>query len=160
MIERLHRVAVAARDFLEPVWLEWHRAWAPGVPDPAIPSTHTCGRTSLFLQEILGLEGLHAEWASGVPRLAEMGPEIGPYGFFAGGRWEGHAWVECAGWIVDITADQFGADPVIVTPTTDSRYKRGTGDTALPEFARRRREAVDAILTGWTALRHAGNIQL
>lgn len=93
---------------------------------------------------------------SGVPRLAEDGPEIGPFGFFSGERWESHAWSECDGWIVDITADQFDAAPVIVVPITDVRYRSGSADTALPEFAAARRAAVNAIQPAWAEFRACG----
>ncbi|WP_157066574.1 hypothetical protein [Hyphomicrobium sulfonivorans] len=56
--------------------------------------------------------------------------------------------------IVDITADQFGADDVIVTLQNDPRYRAGArntpaGDTALPQFVAARRIAVDEIWPRW-----------
>ncbi|HWK32476.1 MAG TPA: hypothetical protein VNR51_02185 [Hyphomicrobium sp.] len=79
--------------------------------------------------------------------------DIGPFGFFAGGRWQSHAWVRSGDWIVDITADQFDADPVVVTPACDPRYGAGACDTALPEFIAARRRAVDALWPLWLAWR-------
>ncbi|WP_348534815.1 hypothetical protein [Hyphomicrobium sp. D-2] len=99
--------------------------------------------------EVLRHRGLPATWISGTPRLDEAGPELGPFGFFDGSRWQAHAWATCGGLIVDITADQFGADDVIVTPQDDPRYRAGTGDTALPQFVAARRIAVDAIWPRW-----------
>lgn len=149
MIHQLFEVAVSARRFIEPIWHEWHLAWGPN--PPTVASRFTCGRTSLFLVDVLRHEGKAAEWVSGVPRLAEEGPELGPYGFFFAGRWESHAWVRCGAWIIDITADQFGADPVIVTPAIDRRYSAGNRDTALPIHVAARRRAVDELWPRWLA---------
>lgn len=80
----LLEVATAARRFIEPIWLEWHRAWGGDLP--AIASQWTCGRSSLFLARVLIAQGLDAHWASGAPRSAPSGPDIGPYGFFCGER--------------------------------------------------------------------------
>nr|WP_276509955.1 lasso peptide biosynthesis protein [Hyphomicrobium sulfonivorans] len=137
---------------MAPVWLEWHQA--RGGQPPTVASRHTCGRTSLFMVEVLRHRGLPATWMSGTPRLDEAGPELGPFGFFDGSRWQAHAWVMCGGMIVDITADQFGADDVIVTLQNDPRYRAGArntpaGDTALPQFVAARRIAVDAIWPRW-----------
>jgi hypothetical protein len=153
MIHQLFQIAVSARHFIEPVWDEWHRAQGPDRPSPA--SAFTCGRTSLFLVKVLQTDGFEAEWQSGTPRLSEEGPELGPYGFHSGNRWESHAWVCCDGLIVDITADQFGAEPVIVTSTTDERYRAGDKDTAPPSSIEARRKAVDDIWPRWLRQRAA-----
>jgi hypothetical protein len=152
MRQQLFEIAVSARLFIEPIWHEWHRALGS---HPAIASRHTCGRSSLFLVEALRHEGVAALWVSGVPRLSEQGPEIGPYGFYAGDRWESHAWVSCDAWIVDITADQFGADPVVVARAGDSRYSAGERDTTLPAHVAARRKAVDDLWPKWLAHRAA-----
>ena len=151
MFDRLFGIASAARRFMEPVWNGWHRN--DRRKPPSIPSRFTCGRTSEFLRRTLCGEGLDAEWANGIPRLSDDGPEIGPYGFLASGRWESHTWAEVEGWIVDITADQFGAAPVIVVPSTDSRYGKRTMDTASPEFVTRRNGQVDEIWPLWVEAR-------
>ncbi|MGO4620947.1 hypothetical protein AB4Z34_11225 [Ensifer sp. 2YAB10] len=136
---------------MEPIWLEWHRAWGGDLP--ALPSQWTCGRSSLFLVRALSTEGFDVVWASGTPRADPNEPEIGPFGFFHEGSWQSHAWVECGDFIVDITADQFGAPPVLVVDRTDTRYNRGDRDTALPEFVLARRRAVDDIWPRWQLMR-------
>lgn len=151
MQQRLCDLAVSARCFIEPFWDKWHAARGSDKPDVA--SRHTCGRTSLFLVKALGHEGIAARWVSGVPRLTEHGPDVGPYGFFAGSRWESHAWAHCGAWIIDITADQFGADPVIVTPFDDQRYRAGGRDTALPAYVEARHRAVEDAWPDWLTYR-------
>ena len=126
----LFRLAADARKFLKPAWVRWRQSRGELVP--ATPSTNTCGRSSLFLRDVLRAEGFSAEWANGVPRRNEGGAEAGPFGFFSGQRWESHAWVVTDDFILDITADQFGAAPVIVTPISDPRYRAGYEDTAMP----------------------------
>ena len=146
----LLEIATAARRFIEPIWLDWHRAWGGDLP--AIAAQWTCGRSSLFLIRVLNAQGLDAHWVSGTPRSAPSGPDIGPFGFFHDGSWQSHAWVECGDYIVDITADQFGAPPVLVVDSTDTRYNKGDRDTALPEFVLARQRAVDAIWPRWQSM--------
>lgn len=152
----LLRLASAARAYLEPVWRTWHQA--AGRPIPAPPSTHTCGRSSLFLRNILRAEGHPAEWTNGIARPSESEADRGPFGFFAGRRWENHAWVVSGGLIIDITADQFGAAPVIVTPLADRRYSASGIDTADPRAIEARYAAVQALWPGWLAWRATGGI--
>lgn len=147
----LFRLASAARTFLEPFWVRWRQSRSE--PVPAIPSAHTCGRSSLFLRNALRLEEYPAEWANGIPRNAEERAELGPFGFFSGWRWESHAWVVSGDHILDITADQFGADPVIVTSLSDARYRSGGGDTATPSAIRARHDVVEALWPEWVSHR-------
>ena len=147
----LFRLCADVREFLAPVWVRWRQS--RGEPVLATPSTNTCGRSSLFLRDVLRSEGFSAEWTSGVPRLAEEGADIGPFGFFSGRRWESHAWVVSNNFILDITADQFGAAPVIVTPIVDDRYRAGYKDTAMPSARRARQEAVEALWPEWLSHR-------
>ena len=144
-------LAVSARSFIEPFWHKWHAARGSDKPDVA--SKHTCGRTSLFLVKALEQDDIAARWVSGVPRLTEHGPDLGPYGFFTGNRWESHAWVLSSAWIIDITADQFGADPVTVAPCDDERYRAGDRDTALPAHVAARHRAVEDAWPYWLAYR-------
>lgn len=153
MVERLLEIASAARAFMEPEWRAWWRDAGVECPHPA--SRSTCGRSSLFMVRALRREGHDARWANGIPRVSAESPDLGPFGFHTGARWESHAWVEVGGWIVDITADQFGAPPVVVVPATDPRYGRLTLDTASPESIERRARQVDEIWSFWIAARLA-----
>ncbi|KSV78886.1 hypothetical protein N182_17975 [Sinorhizobium sp. GL2] len=150
----LLKIATAARHFIEPIWMEWHRH--AGADRPTIASQGTCGRTSLFLQRVLSTQGFSADWVCGTPRSGPLEPEIGPFGFNCGKSWQSHAWVECGDFIVDITADQFGAPPVLVVDRTDNRYNKGNRDGALPEFVLARRRAVDDIWPQWQRISAGG----
>lgn len=143
---RLFLLASMARSYLEPFWLQWHRARSLEIP--AVTSANTCGRSSLFLRDVLRHEGFEAIWENGVP-----GAPHEPTGFFDGSSWHGHAWVVSSHFIVDITADQFGDDPVIVTPADDMRYRATGIDTAFPQAIRARSEAVAALWPGWLTAR-------
>jgi hypothetical protein len=149
-------VALAAdvRSFLEPVWPLWHQRSGRPVPTPA--SAGTCGRSSLFLRDVLRLEGFCAEWTIGNPHRADGG-EIGTSeGFFTGMRWESHAWVSCLGMIIDVTADQFGADAIIVTTEPDARYRANGHDAASRSSIEARHSAVAFIWPEWLAHRAKG----
>ncbi|MGF6173721.1 hypothetical protein [Ensifer sp. 4252] len=146
----IRNLAVAARQFMEPIWLEWHSAWNGEAP--ITPAQWTCGRTSLFLVRVLKAEGLETSWASGTPRLSPSGPELGNFGFLSEAGWQSHAWAECGNIIVDVTADQFGAPPVLITDRRDRRYGKGDRDTALPEFILAHQRAVDEIWPRWLGI--------
>lgn len=147
----LHDLARDVRRFLLPHWARWQLEH--GTAPPAPLSGNTCGRSSLLLREVLRLEDLRAEWRNGVPRPCAQGQAWTRHGFFTGHGWQGHAWVECEGFIVDITADQFGARPVEVSAAPDPRYAANDIDTARPEAIRRRQETVRALLPAWLAHR-------
>ena len=51
-----------------------------------------------------------------------------------------------------ITADQFGAPPVLVVDSADTRYNKGDRDTALPEYELARQRAVNAIWPRWQSM--------
>ncbi|MBA84350.1 transglutaminase domain-containing protein [Thalassobius sp. S69A] len=137
---RLLEAARQARAFLEPHWAAWHRR--AGSPKKRTLSQGTCGRSSLFVRDVLRSRGIPAEFVIGSPAL-------GPQGYRLDGVWHGHAWVQSGGWIVDVTADQFGAPGVMITRLGDQRYKAGQ-DTAEPEFQLLRQQAARQLLKNWT----------
>lgn len=133
---QLFMLALQVRSFLEPVWLEWHAAGGADIPSP--PSRTTCGRSSLFLKRVLKEHG-----------IAAGGKPQGYFGFHAGQDWRSHAWVEAGSFIIDVTADQFGDEPVIVTTSPDPRYQKGVIDSAYPEFVRSSQRAIDRLWLRW-----------
>lgn len=144
---RLEALARQVRGFLEPHWAEWHRRAGslPMVSD----SQGTCGRSSLFLRDVLRGAGFDAEFAAGSPVEHHKG-------FRSKDGWHGHAWVRAGGWIVDVTADQFGGPAVLMTGADDPRYSEGT-DTAEPEFIAIRQAVARDLMTAWHARQTGGN---
>jgi hypothetical protein len=140
---RLFLTALQVRAFLEPVWLEWHTAGGNDVPSPL--SRSTCGRSSLFLMRVLQ-SSFPPAWC-----LRAW------FGFHAGSDWQSHAWVEASDWIIDLTADQFGDEPVIVVTRPDPRYQKGVCDSAYPEFVRAHRYTVERLWLRWQAWCDRGN---
>lgn len=154
MLDEIQSIASTARQFIEPVWLHWHQARGRIVPHPT--SRYTCGRTSLFLRDVLRHGGYRAEWMSGTPYAGGRATPDAACGFYSGTRWEGHAWVVSGDTIIDITADQFGGDPVLITSVADTRYAASM-DLADHDAIKARREAVAALWPGWMVFRSSLN---
>lgn len=146
-MDSLRRLALDARRFLEPHWADWHATWGP--PPPTCLSEWTCVRSSIFLQRVLHCSGLEADLVSGVPD--QTGSE--PVGFHGGRRWHSHAWVRTRELIVDITADQFGAEEVLITSWRDIRYVEGLTIVNTLRPTERHAAAVDAIWPAWASSR-------
>jgi hypothetical protein len=112
-----------SRNFLEPRWLSLHQSW--GEPLVEKPSRYMCRYTSIFLKEVLNA-ATPESWrlVAGRPvRQEQEGTEAGGFGFCtSSGLFFDHCWVQSVDLIVDLTADQFGADAVIITPVKDCRY--------------------------------------
>jgi hypothetical protein len=110
------------RSFLEKMWLESHQEWEDV---PKILSTHMCRYTCIFIQKILQQDhGLVAEIVTGCPLKNRNGTSGGKYGFQdKHGNWHDHSWLVIGSEIIDVTADQFGGDEIIITSLFDKRYK-------------------------------------
>lgn len=147
----LHAIATDIRTFLLPHWRLWHRAWGP--PAPSTPSQWTCVRSSLFVVRAVERHGVPAAFCSGQPRDGEARADARPAGLSTGDGWVSHAWVETAGWIIDITADQFGHAPVIVTSVDDPTYRRADDEAYRLMPTRAGLAAVEKIWPCWC--RHA-----
>ncbi len=128
-------IAWRVRRFLEEIWPDWHREYGRAVP--AIPSSGTCGRSSLFLQRVLAAEGVACVVQQGEFHAPAKAPAR-------------HAWVEAGPVLLDVTADQFGLAPVVMLDRNDIRYRPGP-DTALPAFKDGRARAVEAAWPRWLA---------
>ena len=136
----------AVRQFLIPHGREW-RLPTSSRGEPL--SSGTCGRSSLLLTRVLQNElALDARWACGSP--GEDGTS--PHGYFDGSGWRGHAWVIVGQRIVDVTADQFGDPPVVVTSASDARYAEGP-DLALAEHKASRIVTAERLFSLWLAAR-------
>ncbi|MEP3048753.1 MAG: hypothetical protein ABJL55_15560 [Roseibium sp.] len=146
-IAELAKIAAIARTFLLTVWPTWQ-------PEDAAAdrnlSENTCGRSSVFLCKLLRDQGHSADFVSGNPLNGPLSEEgTAEEGLFDGHRWCSHAWVRSGSYIVDITADQFGLPPIIVTDHRDSRYRMSTKDLATPEAQARRHKTAEKLWPKW-----------
>jgi hypothetical protein len=101
-------------------WAAW--AEEKGRPDAASGST-MCRFTAVFLVRVLG-------W----PWRIEGGEPFAPgdaSGFFDGTGWQAHYWVADGKRIVDLTAHQFGASPIVITTVGDPRYSENYSEEEL-----------------------------
>ena len=152
---KLRAIASQCRSFLESIWPTWH---TQGDGPPPVLSAGTCGRSSLFLHRVLTQDhSISARWVTGCP-FDDLGRPHAA-GFDAGGEWHGHSWVLAGRWIVDITADQFGLEPVLITHAEDARY-RSSADLALSEFKERRLEAIERLWPDWRMHAQVQNLQV
>lgn len=120
------------RDFLEPRWIELKQSKGlhPGRP----ASFGMCRLGAGFLARHLNAP---TAFKTGAPVWRQQGKHGGFYGpggyeapvdfipenEFCRDRWQHHSWLEFDGLIVDITADQFGADiPRAWAAVEDDRY--------------------------------------
>lgn len=130
------------RAFLEPKWRDWRASNESHRGDPGVVSFRMCGFSSLFLREALMADFPAGAWAvkGGCSSFHPADPgwtgdgERGRGGMVdAAGAWHDHYWVTgtCIDGpvILDLTADQFGHDPIIVTDKGDSRYLRNWRDS-------------------------------
>lgn len=150
--------ATEIRSFPESIWPLWHEQSGRALPIPL--SRGTCGRSSLFLGKALDFEGFDAEIAIGNPFDTDGQTRVSAYGFFSGHRWESHTWVCCENMIVDITADQFDAAPVVVTDVDDPLYRANHSDAADPSSITARHAAVESVWPHWLAFRDSRPILL
>jgi hypothetical protein len=121
--QELIKLCWQARAFLEPRWLTLHQSW--GEAQPTIPSQYMCRYSSIFIQKILNTYP-NQSWQLVAGRPLSRALEGRPDGLFgfctASGLFFDHCWVQSADLIVDLTADQFGAETVIITSVGDPRY--------------------------------------
>jgi hypothetical protein len=164
-IERVRRVAAEVRAFLEPRWDAVHEANEKVPPDGKPPARDMCRLSSAFLQRVLEEEVPGEDWTvvGGDPLPGgDVDPECGTPGGcrdWSKGEWHGHYWVVGggSGLVVDVTADQFGGEPVLVTED-DSRHRKNYHQDAVEERVREVRWRVSQwmrtrpLLRRWTAI--------
>ena len=156
-----HDLLTLAHDLrrqLEPHWRAWKTE--KGKPTDAPTSHGMCRFTTAYLLCALPAHGLRVR-----PRakggMADFHPadpgqlprfDGRPGGFQdADGLWHDHTWLEVTltegSYILDLTADQFGAEPVLLVPAGDRRYRANWRDAAI----RRHLEDVRARAIAWAA---------
>ena len=146
---KISLLASDCRRFLEPHWLETHKSWGEETPDPF--SRWMCRYSSIFLALVFH-ERLGSGWTivGGRPQLQLNATPQGAVGIFAtNGTWNDHCWLEGNGLVVDITADQFGYPPVIVTVVDDIRYEANLCERDIESDLRKLRHRPTSWLTAW-----------
>ncbi len=119
----LSKLCWETRKFLEPRWFSLHQLWGDSQVEPL--SKFMCRYTSIFLKTVLNVN-IHPSWrlVAGRPIFSDdEGTEKGCFGFCTSdGFFFDHCWVQSGDLIVDITADRFGKDEVVITLAGDPRY--------------------------------------
>lgn len=104
------------------------RSIEPGLPSDGVGSLLSAGAC---LHACLVVVMLCKRFGQGVPAVRGGADRAGALDM--SGRWCGHYWVEVqmpsgSTFVVDVTADQFGYEPVVVLPISQSmgRYRKGS----------------------------------
>lgn len=131
-----------ARAAWEPIWPLWKLE--SGHPGPFFPlSADTCIPTSLALRAVLDVMVPEYRWTVTGGRPTKRTP-LGGYLNPVTGRSEAHLWVVGlrgdSELVVDITADQFGGEPVIVG--VGERYRPNLTRGLLAQYALNERSTV------------------
>ena len=166
--ETLRARAREMRAFLEERWQEW-KAERPAMVngevatmlDDGKPLSHgMCRLTVRFLDETLPEAFPYLEWratqgfAQALPGdpLIEGAPVPGGVRG-ADGEWRDHLWMETridgATWVVDLAADQFGHESVVVAPK-DDRHRKNVLDEATDEHVWDATDSAERWAEMWT----------
>lgn len=112
---KVHLVPI--REYLQECWKAW--ASEKNKPENA-DGKNMCRFTAAFLARLLGKPwravggGCMYDFAGN--RVISVG------GFFDGETWQPHFWITDGKRIIDLTAHQFGAEPIVITTVDDPRY--------------------------------------
>lgn len=142
------------RQFLVPKWIAWGQSHGKEVTERG---EGMCRFTAAFLANALGRGW---RFSGGTPDIYH--PEQGwidrPHGggFWTGSGWEAHHWVTNGALIVDLTASQFGAPQVLITPKTDPRFRETLQSIDIQEALRDVRDRARQWATEWDASRGNG----
>lgn len=127
------------RTLLSEHWINWKNDNNYTMDDDDTPSRDMCRFTSVFLYRWLIENYPEEDWKirGGIAdRRLVKNPDPAfthePYGGYqCHGIWFGHFWVEGDKNIIDLTADQFDGDEIIITDLNDPRYKCNMADCEL-----------------------------
>lgn len=155
--ETLLLIAGEVRSFLEPRWIEFQRQ--RGLVYASHPSTGMCRLSAMFLLHVLEREFPAGGWqclgGSPDPDDEDVDPTLGLPGGYrdSNGEWSGHYWIADGGFefVVDVTADQFGGEPVVVAEdAADNGYRENYAGPAVRERMKDVRDRVAAWLDEWS----------
>jgi hypothetical protein len=139
-MEKLLPQLALFRQALEGFWRQW--AEEKNRPNAASGAT-MCRYSAAFVSDLLG-------WGWRVKGGAPH-HDGDSAGFFDGSAWHPHHWVSDGYWIVDLTADQFGADKIIVTTVSDPRYRPNYTQEELEEAMSHVEDRVEAWVDSYIA---------
>lgn len=150
------------REFLEPGWRAFKDERHPGWEERESLSFGMCRFTAAFLRPVLQ-EATGRKWsvACGMSQFHPSDPGWDrrngkPASSFAScdgkggmqtadGGWIDHYWLTDGSMIVDLTADQAGWQPILVTDVKDSRYLANW----KPSFVKSHMAEVENRASGW-----------
>lgn len=95
--------------------------------------------------------GVDATYQSGRPVSVAPNEPISAVGTLTASGWVSHAWVEAEGCLIDITADQFGQAPVILSLIDNPAYRKGDRTECQLSPTPAGVAAVDEIWPAWCA---------
>jgi hypothetical protein len=157
-------MAQSMRTFLETCWSRRREELFQQQDVERCPSDRMCRYSALFCAHVLSRSTGKAWTMRGGAPMAETdlrdikGMQNGGMQD-TDGIWRGHYWCTDADHIVDLAADQFGWQPVLVVPANDARYREGYLARALGRHARQVAPWVQDWTVLWQeslALPHAG----
>jgi hypothetical protein len=137
-MDELEATLVELRTYLEPLWKSWKDENKPWWVEDEILSTGMCRFTAAFLHPLLeditgrsweikgGMTAFHVAdsgWTGKGKPNSSWSARDGMGGMkTVAGTWEDHYWLTDGTVNVDLTADQFGWEPILVTDVGDDRY--------------------------------------
>ena len=114
------------RKFLLPRWKEmrdnpnWEWSEYGATLDETCPSVDMCRFTTIFLHLISNGD---VQICGGIGNVSSS-PYDSEHGYrISDGKYAGHLWGVLDGKVIDITADQFGEEAIVICSESDLRYK-------------------------------------
>lgn len=147
-------ICITVRTFLEPKWLQAHNSWGD---HPEMPSKHMCRYTSIFLKHVLNSTSQSWQLVAGRPlERKHDGTRKGKFGFRTpDGLFFDHCWLQAEDVIVDLTADRFRAQKIIITTVGDSRSSQNLTESDLQEDISRLSRRPSQWLNQWQNEHHS-----
>lgn len=139
------------RKYLEPRWKTSHQNWGP---EPKLLSKHMCRYTCIFIKALLPTSSFYP-WTivGGRPEKEREGTPNGRFGMRAeNGCWFDHCWIRNDKQIIDITADQFGYERIIIASADDDRYSANLNEVDISKDLTRLYARVEPWINEWTGI--------
>jgi len=129
----LKKELTAMREFLLPLWAAKKEKEDLGrTPIRDInesPDTDMCRLTSAFLVLFFSARGDSVVVCGGEPCHNDAGGYLKP-----NGEWAGHYWIDLDGQVVDLTAEQFGGEKIVMTSPGFLPYRQNIFNGELDDI--------------------------